>query len=111
MIQYTEQRSFEKGNGEGRMGTTRDAGPAIRRVMVGTDRSETADRAVRWAANLANPLGAELLILQVLLPAPSEEGTKPSEEERVATTRAALAAFAAELTGPRGRAQVVVDDD
>ena len=26
----------------------------IRRVMVGTDRSETADRAVRWAAGFAD---------------------------------------------------------
>jgi predicted unusual protein kinase regulating ubiquinone biosynthesis (AarF/ABC1/UbiB family)/nucleotide-binding universal stress UspA family protein len=94
------------------MVTTREAGPAIRRVMVGTDRSETADRAVRWAAHLANPLGAELLVLQVLLPSPpDEDGNAPAEDERMDAARTTLHAFATELAGPRGRAQVVVDPD
>ena len=34
---------------------------AIRRVMVGTDRSKTADHAVRWAAEFADRYGAELV--------------------------------------------------
>jgi ubiquinone biosynthesis protein len=92
------------------MGTTRDATPAIRRVMVGTDRSETADRAVRWAANLANPLGAELLVVQVLLPSEADSNAD-DDEGRVAAARETLHAFATELAGPRGRAQVVVDAD
>ena len=36
----------------------------IRRVMVGTDRSETADRAVRWAAGFAGRYDAELFVVQ-----------------------------------------------
>jgi Universal stress protein family len=33
----------------------------VRRVMVGTDRSETSDQAVRWAASFAGRCGAELV--------------------------------------------------
>ena len=39
----------------------------IDRVMVGTDRSETAERAVQWAASFAEAFGAELHIVQVVL--------------------------------------------
>ncbi len=39
-----------------------------RRVMVGTDRSETAERAVRWAAIFAERSGAELHLVQVIVP-------------------------------------------
>ena len=41
---------------------------AIQRVMVGTDRSETADRAVRWAAEFAGRYDAELFVVQVEVP-------------------------------------------
>lgn len=47
-------------------------GPIVRRVMVATDRSESADRAVRWAANLAAAYQAELLLLQVVGPSPED---------------------------------------
>jgi Universal stress protein family len=40
----------------------------IRRVMVGTDRSETADRAVHWAAGFADRYDAELFVVQVVVP-------------------------------------------
>jgi ubiquinone biosynthesis protein len=40
----------------------------IRRVMVGTDRSETADRAVQWAAEFAGRYDAELFAVQVVVP-------------------------------------------
>ena len=43
------------------------SGP-IDRVMVGTDRSQTAERAVRWAATFAEAFGAELHIVQVIVP-------------------------------------------
>ncbi len=43
-------------------------GNAIRRVMVGTDRSKTADHAVQWAAEFANRYGAELFVAQVIVP-------------------------------------------
>ncbi len=75
--------------------------------MVATDRSETADRAVRWAANMAASYRAELLLLQVLLDADgagvSEDALGRADEE--------LRRFAGELAGPRGRARVVVDAD
>ena len=37
--------------------------PTVKRVMVATDRSDSADRAVRWAANLAAAYQAELKTL------------------------------------------------
>ena len=49
-------------NGEVRVG-----GP-VQRVMVGTDRSQTAERAVAWAAAFADRYGADLHIVQVILP-------------------------------------------
>jgi predicted unusual protein kinase regulating ubiquinone biosynthesis (AarF/ABC1/UbiB family)/nucleotide-binding universal stress UspA family protein len=93
------------GNGSGRA-------PGVGRVMVATDRSETADRAVRWAAAFANRYEAELLLLQVVLP--SNPGV--TEGGQAEATRATFAAeelkrFAEELAGPRGQARVVMDDD
>jgi ubiquinone biosynthesis protein len=41
---------------------------AIRRVMVGTDRSEPADQAVYWAARFADRYDAELFVVQVKVP-------------------------------------------
>ena len=76
----------------------------VRRVMVATDRSETADRAVRWAARLAAAHEAELLLLQVL-----GGGADPDDAVAAATT--GLQGFAEELAGPRGRAKVVVAAD
>jgi ubiquinone biosynthesis protein len=38
----------------------------VRLVVVATDRSESADRAVRWAAEMAERYEAELLVLQVV---------------------------------------------
>ena len=35
-------------------------------MLVATDRSESADRAVRWAAEMAERYEAELLVLQVV---------------------------------------------
>jgi ubiquinone biosynthesis protein len=90
------------------MGT--DSG--VRRVMVGTDRSETADRAVRWAAALAERCAAELLLVQVISP-----GDAPGTEHGLAgATRARLAegelaTYAGELAGSKGLARVVLDDD
>ncbi len=93
--------------GNGSRGT-----PGVTRVMVATDRSETADRAVRWAAAFANRYEAELLLLQVVLP------TNPGATEggQAEATRANFAAeelrqFAEELAGPKGIARVVMDDD
>jgi nucleotide-binding universal stress UspA family protein len=38
----------------------------VRRILVATDRSESADRAVRWAADMAERYEAELVVLQVV---------------------------------------------
>jgi nucleotide-binding universal stress UspA family protein len=38
----------------------------VSRILVATDRSESADRAVRWAADMARRYEAELLVLQVV---------------------------------------------
>ena len=40
--------------------------PAVRRILVATDRSESADRAVRWAVDMAERYEAELVVLQVV---------------------------------------------
>lgn len=45
----------------------REAKPRVARVLVATDRSETAHRAVEWAAELATRFEAELVVLRVTL--------------------------------------------
>jgi ubiquinone biosynthesis protein len=79
--------------------------PSVNRVMVATDRSETADRAVRWAANVAEAYRAELLLFQVL-PTADEDGVP---ELDLSLAGEELRQFAEELAGARGRARVVVD--
>ena len=78
-----------------------DDGLAVRRVLVATDRSETAERAVRFATEMAERYGAELFVLRVLL---SDDGT------RAEATRE-LAEYAESLAGERGRSSVVVGAD
>jgi ubiquinone biosynthesis protein len=87
--------------------TTNGEAPSVSRVMVATDRSETADRAVRWAANVAGAYRAELLLLQVL---PAVAGDDVPEAA-LSLADEELKRSAEELAGPRGRARVVVDDD
>ena len=80
--------------------------------MVGTDRSETADRAVKWAASFADRFDAELWVIQVILaqsPADTEYGA--AERTRAGAAADELQKFAFELAGERGHARVVVDDD
>jgi predicted unusual protein kinase regulating ubiquinone biosynthesis (AarF/ABC1/UbiB family)/nucleotide-binding universal stress UspA family protein len=73
------------------------------RVMVATDRTETAERAVAWAADLATRYEADLVLLQVLAHEPEGDGSGPAEES--------LRAQAARVAGARGRAVVRVDPD
>lgn len=75
--------------------------------MVATDRSQTADRAVRWAANLANASAADLVLLQVLPPAAADGAKSSPSADRVAEARTDLARFAEQLAGERGQARVV----
>jgi ubiquinone biosynthesis protein len=68
-------------------------GPApVRRILVGTDRSETATRAVRWAAQMAERFDADLIICQSV-----RDGM-----DKAATQRE-LAEYAAEIVGPEAQ--------
>jgi ubiquinone biosynthesis protein len=80
----------------------------VSRVLVATDRSESATQAVQWAADMAERFQSELILLQVVLPAGEVEG--PVEVDHEATTES-LQKLAQEVAGDRGRAQVVVDQD
>jgi nucleotide-binding universal stress UspA family protein len=50
-----------------RLRRRKEARPRVARVLVATDRSETAGRAVDWAAEMAARYEAELLVLRVTL--------------------------------------------
>jgi ubiquinone biosynthesis protein len=65
---------------------------AIKRIVVASDRSETASRAVVWAAEMARRYEAQLIILQAFVPGPP-----PADAESV------LAAYAEEVAGPGTR--------
>lgn len=85
---------------------------AIRRVMVGTDRSETADQAVHWAAGFAKRYDAELFVVQVVVPQyPSATEFGAAEQTHAAAANNDLAHFALQIAGERGHALVVLDAD
>jgi ubiquinone biosynthesis protein len=73
----------------------RNGGGGVRRILVATDRSESADRAVRWAAEMAERYEAELLVLQVVA-------------ERAAAVLPELEQFAESLGG-RGIVEIAED--
>jgi nucleotide-binding universal stress UspA family protein len=70
----------------------RSGAPSVQRILVGTDRSETATRAVRWAADMAERYEAELIICQSV-----RDGMDKS------TTQRELSEYVAELAGPGAR--------
>jgi ubiquinone biosynthesis protein len=74
---------------------------AVRLVMVATDRSETAERAVRFAAEMASRYGAELLVLRVLV------GGNGARTEAMRD----LEEYVGGLEGERKRSAVVSGDD
>jgi len=76
-------------------------GTFVRRVLVATDRSATAEIAEGWAAEMANRYEAELVLLQVVVP-PSQPSTAMTEE---------LVRHAQTLAGERGKGTVVVGED
>lgn len=49
---------------------------SISRILVATDGSTTAEAALAWAADLAAPLGAEILVISVIEPAKSYPGAE-----------------------------------
>jgi ubiquinone biosynthesis protein len=73
----------------------------IDRILVATDRSETAERAVAFAQEMAERYEAELLLLRVLL---SDDGV-------LAEAARDLAEHARELAGERGHSTVVIAED
>jgi nucleotide-binding universal stress UspA family protein len=75
--------------------------PAVRRVLVATDRSETAEQAVAWAAEMAARYEAELVLVQIVVP--------PNQVDPAVT--ADLAEHARDLAGSRGRAVVAIHED
>jgi nucleotide-binding universal stress UspA family protein len=69
-----------------------DGLPPVRKILVGTDRSPTATRAVRWAAEMAQRYEAELIVCQ---------SVRDGMEQ--ATTQRELTEYAAEVAGPQAR--------
>ncbi len=87
-------------------------GAGIARVMVGTDRSETAERAVQWAAAFAERYTAELHVVQVVIPAhPVDTEHGAAEVTRARAAADELQVYATQIAGERGRSHVVIDDD
>jgi predicted unusual protein kinase regulating ubiquinone biosynthesis (AarF/ABC1/UbiB family)/nucleotide-binding universal stress UspA family protein len=84
----------------------------IKQIAVGTDRSLTATPAVDLAAEIASRYGAELLLIQVLLPG-DPPGTEAGQAEAMRASQAAeeLRQIAVGLAGSRGHARVIVDAD
>jgi predicted unusual protein kinase regulating ubiquinone biosynthesis (AarF/ABC1/UbiB family)/nucleotide-binding universal stress UspA family protein len=84
----------------------------VTRVMVGTDRSQTAERAVLWAAAFAERFDAELHVVQVVFPtnrATTEFGA--AEATQAAAAADDLQHHVTALAGERGTSRVVVSDD
>src|SRR5215212_11276038 len=87
-------------------------GTSIQRVMVGTDLSQTASKAVEWAVDFAGRFDAELHLVQVIVPShPSDTEFGAAERTQAATAANALQAEAERLAGERGRSHVVIDPD
>src|SRR5436305_14688204 len=78
-----------------------DESSFVRRVLVATDRSETAAVATAWAAEMAGRYEAELVVVRVFVP--------PAAPDAVA--QADLQQHARELAGDRGRAVITTGDD
>ncbi len=79
---------------------------SAKRILAATDRSETADRAVAWAAEMAERYDSELLLFQVVVPPDGHADTVVGNREL-----AELNALARQLAGPRGRARIAVSRD
>jgi ubiquinone biosynthesis protein len=79
----------------------------MERILVATDRSDTATRAVAWAAEMSGRYGAELLVLQVVPPehlTGQDDGTGQAALDQ-------LTALTRQVCGEHGRALLVFDSD
>ncbi len=80
------------------------------RVMVATDGSQTAERAVEWAARFADRFDADLHLIRVI--AVTHDDEKDSGTlNRVQEATDNLVKRARSMVGSRGRGSVVVSDD
>ena len=80
-----------------------------RRVMVGTDRSETAEQAVRWAADFAKWFDAELHVVQVVTPL--GDASSNGSRRDLDSLSSDLSNHARAVAGNRAQGKVVVGDD
>ena len=72
----------------------------MQRILVGTDRSETATRAVRWAADMASRYEAELIVCQSVR----------TGMDKAATQRE-LTEYVADVVGPDARVLAAEGND
>ena len=80
------------------------------KVLVGTDRSPSADVAAAWGADMARRFEGELLLVQVLSPQDAGDGVA-ADRVRVADAQASFVEAAQRLAGPRAQARVIVGED
>ena len=88
-----------------------EAPPTVTKVLVGTDRSESADRAVRWAARMASQYNAQLYVVQVIVPPNGATVNLPDLEPKRVEALKNLEAFAREMADSRGHARVAIAED
>jgi nucleotide-binding universal stress UspA family protein len=81
----------------------------IRRVLVATDGSSRANRAVDWAVDLSERYEAELHLIRVVVPKVGT-GVGAAEREQAARDEVALRQQAESLAPGRGRAHVVIHE-
>jgi nucleotide-binding universal stress UspA family protein len=72
----------------------------IERIVVASDRSDTASRAVAWAAEMARRYEAQLTIVQAFVPGPPPSGAETE-----------LAVYAEQVAGPGTKARVAAGED
>ena len=60
---------------------------SVRKILVATDRSDTAEEAVAFAEEMAERYGAELIVLQVLVPDAARRGEPGTERGGSGRTR------------------------
>ena len=84
----------------------------VRRVMVGTDRSETASSAVRWAAGFADRFEADLYVVQIVAPRASRgHGVRRRRGTRAGAAAADLQHYARSSRASAGTRRSWCDDD
>lgn len=72
----------------------------IERIVVASDRSVTATRAVAWAADMARRYEAQLTVVQVFVPGPAPAGAETE-----------LADYAEQIAGAGTLSRVAVGED